>query len=237
MEAGLLLPFACLFHAPPLPCSSTAILLHCHAPPLPCSTAMLLHCHAPLSTLCATPHSFLLHPSLCPCVLPAPPSRPSTARRHQSGGGAAGAAHPFQQLQCTIIADTAAANAADATLGVPIPNVLIPSLVRLARVGLASTAMPASTRPSLGRVLAELEIVRDDVATALRRMEEKVEKKEGELQGGRVAVAGNRGNEHLDSLGNPSLADPSSTSPNPSNAPSQLPPPPPSPRRRCCASR
>ncbi|CAI7844758.1 unnamed protein product [Closterium sp. NIES-54] len=84
----------------------------------------------------------------------------------------------------TTTAGTAAASAADATLGVAnvpdrlgtvvmlIPNALIPSLVRLARVGLACTAMPASSRPSLGRVLAELEIVRDDVATALRHMEE-----------------------------------------------------------------
>ncbi|CAI5950235.1 unnamed protein product [Closterium sp. NIES-64] len=55
-----------------------------------------------------------------------------------------------------------AGTAADA-LGVPIPNALIPSLVRLARVGLACTAMPSSTRPSLGRVIAELEIVRDDL--------------------------------------------------------------------------
>ncbi|CAI5530070.1 unnamed protein product [Closterium sp. Naga37s-1] len=45
---------------------------------------MLLHCHTPLSTLCATPHSFFLHPALRPCALPAP--------RNQSGSGAAGAA-------------------------------------------------------------------------------------------------------------------------------------------------
>ncbi|CAI5504691.1 unnamed protein product [Closterium sp. Naga37s-1] len=127
----------------------------------------------------------------------------------------------------TTKAGTAAASAADTTLGVPIPNVLIPSLVRLARVGLACTAMPASTRPSVGKLLAELKIVRDDVATALRQKEEEVDKQEGELQGGRVAVAVIRGNELLDSLGNPSHADPSSTSPNPSTLPSQLPPPPP----------
>ncbi|CAI5517636.1 unnamed protein product [Closterium sp. Naga37s-1] len=36
-------------------------------------------------------------------------------------------------------------------------------LVRLARVGLACTAMPASTRLSLGRALAELEIMHDDL--------------------------------------------------------------------------
>ncbi|CAI5947089.1 unnamed protein product [Closterium sp. NIES-65] len=101
------------------------------------------------------------------------------------------------------------------------------SLVRLARVGLACTAMPSSTRPSLGRVIAELEIVRDDVATALRQMEKEVERQEGELQGEGVAVAGHSGNEHLDSWANPSHADPLSTSPNPSTPPSQLPPSPP----------
>ncbi|CAI5518907.1 unnamed protein product [Closterium sp. Naga37s-1] len=101
------------------------------------------------------------------------------------------------------------------------------SLVRLARVGLACTAMPSSTRPSLGRVIAELEIVRDDVATALRQMEKEVERQEGELQGEGGAVAGHSGNEHLDSWANPSHADPLSTSPNPSTPPSQLPPSPP----------
>ncbi|CAI7852147.1 unnamed protein product, partial [Closterium sp. NIES-54] len=136
-----------------------------------------------------------------------------------------GSSSVLSSIPSTTTAGTAAASATDTTLGVPIPNALIPSLVRLARVGLACTAMPASTRPTLGRVLAELEIVRDDVATALRQMEEEVDKQEGELHGGRGAVAGNRGNEHLDSLGNPSHAEPSSTSPNPSTSSSQLPPP------------
>ncbi|CAI7846431.1 unnamed protein product, partial [Closterium sp. NIES-54] len=121
----------------------------------------------------------------------------------------------------------AAASAADTTLGVPMPNVLIPSVVRLARVGLACTAMPASTRPSLGRALAELEIVRDDVATTLRQMEEEVERQRGELQEGRGGVTGNRGKEHLESWGIDSHSHPSSSaSPNPSTSPSQLPPPP-----------
>ncbi|CAI5534359.1 unnamed protein product [Closterium sp. Naga37s-1] len=152
---------------------------------------------------------------------------------------------PSSTTSTTTTAGTAAASAADTTLGVAnvpnvpdrlgtvvmlIPNALIPSLVRLARVGLACTAMPASSRPSLGRVLAELEIVRDDVATALTHMEEEVEHQEGDLQGGGGGVvAGNRGNELLDSWANLSHTDPASSSPNPSTPPSQLPPSPPPP--------
>ncbi|CAI5932453.1 unnamed protein product [Closterium sp. NIES-64] len=69
MEAGLLLPFACLFHAPPLPYSSTAMLLHCHAP-LPCSSTAMLR-----SQLSVLPHtrSFSILPfAPVSCLLPLP---------------------------------------------------------------------------------------------------------------------------------------------------------------------
>ncbi|CAI5956147.1 unnamed protein product [Closterium sp. NIES-64] len=48
--------------------------------------------------------------------------------------------------------------------------------------------MPASTRPSLGKVIAELEIVQDDVATALMKMEEELKEGEWGWQRGRGAV-------------------------------------------------
>ncbi|CAI5530044.1 unnamed protein product, partial [Closterium sp. Naga37s-1] len=175
-------------------------------------------------TLQANNLAALFDPALASSFLP-PTTNTSTVI---PSSGATSSSSTCSSAASTTMAGTAAASAADTTVGVvPIPNVLIPTLLQLARVGLACTAMPASTRPSLGRVIAELEIVRDDVATALRQMEEGVERQRGELQGGRGAMAGNRGNERSGSWGNPSHAEPSSTLPNPSTPPSQLPPPPP----------
>ncbi|CAI5953746.1 unnamed protein product [Closterium sp. NIES-64] len=99
------------------------------------------------------------------------------------------------------------------------------SLVQLARAGLACTSMPASSRPSLGRILAELEIVRDDVAKELRKMEEEAEKQPGKLEEGNGGAAeDNMGQAHLDSWAGAGLPPPSDLS---SSLPSQPPPPPP----------
>ncbi|CAI7777282.1 unnamed protein product [Closterium sp. NIES-54] len=123
----------------------------------------------------------------------------------------------------TSTAGTTAGGAVDTPLSVPIPNALIPSLVQLARAGLACTSMPASSRPSLGRILAELEIVRDDVAKELRKMEEEAEKQAGKLEEGNGGAAeDNTEQAHLDSWAGP--PPPSDLS---SDPPSQPPPPPP----------
>ncbi|CAI7893573.1 unnamed protein product [Closterium sp. NIES-53] len=123
----------------------------------------------------------------------------------------------------TSTAGTTAGGAVDTPLSVPIPNALIPSLVQLARAGLACTSMPASSRPSLGRILAELEIVRDDVAKELRKMEEEAEKQAGKLEEGNGGAAeDNTEQAHLDSWAG--LPPPSDLS---SDPPSQPPPPPP----------
>ncbi|CAI5515284.1 unnamed protein product, partial [Closterium sp. Naga37s-1] len=125
----------------------------------------------------------------------------------------------------TSTAGTTAGGAVDTPLSVPIPNALIPSLVQLARAGLACTSMPASSRPSLGRILAELEIVRDDVAKELRKMEEEAEKQAGKLEEGNGGAAeDNMGQAHLDSWAGAGLPPPSDLS---SSLPSQPPPPPP----------